>query len=41
MAIDKKREDILVVLQDAGDRHLDAAVGTLQTQPCGVLYVCE
>ncbi len=37
VAIDKKRTDILVVLQDAGDWHLDAVVGTLRTQLCGVL----
>ena len=36
VAMDKKRADILVVLQDAGDRHLDAVDGTLQTQLCGV-----
>lgn len=37
VAINKKRADILVVLQDVGDWHLDAVVGTLQTQLCGVL----
>ena len=31
MAIDKKRADILVVLQDAGDWHLDAVVGFFPT----------
>ncbi len=37
VAIDKKRADILVVLQDAGDWHLDAVVGTFRTELCGVL----
>ena len=37
VAIGKKGADILVVLQDAGDWHLDAVVGTLRTQLCGVL----
>ena len=40
-AIDKKRADILVVLQHAGDWHLDALVGTFRTQVCGVLQICD
>lgn len=37
VAIDKQRADILVVLQDTGDWHLDAVVDILRTQPWGLL----